>query len=138
MSRGRIEHIEGIIRNNDLVDAPDLNERLIRELAWTVRYRELSDTGRLIFGTQVAALKEIAASGALSAASLEKLHSEHEIRVKDAGIETAPFDFLTWIAFLRDRGLIVRDDQGRYTVTSIGSAFIQFAAANHVTEARDF
>ncbi|MBI1383393.1 MAG: hypothetical protein GC150_00580 [Rhizobiales bacterium] len=131
-----IEPIQELIQRKNLSNAPDLKDRLIRELAWSNRYNDFSNIGRQIFGTQVAALREIAASAALPAEALQRLHAEHEVRVFADGREANPLDFLSWVAFLRDQRLIAMDEQGRYAITPIGRTFVQFAAANSVTEAR--
>lgn len=130
-----IENINELIRRNDLTNAPDLQQRLVWTLAWNMRLNEFNNTSKLIFGTQIAALKEIANSGGLTAEALKTIHEEHELRVHEDG-KDAPLGFLNWIGFLRDQRLVSMDSQGRYAITPIGVGFLHYATADHVTEAR--
>lgn len=130
-----IENINEQIRRNNL-NVSDLQEQLVQSLAWNLRHNEFNNTAKLIFGTQVAALKEISNSGGLSAEALQTIHAEHSERVIARG--DIPLDFLKWIGFLRDRRLVVMDERGRYQIAPLGVAFLQYAASEQLTEARLF
>jgi len=131
-----MSRIEEQIERNGLKDAPDLKDRLMVQLAWTMRHGEFSGLASNIFGTQVAALKEMDASGPLTMEALQKIYHEHTDRILSDGTHSDPLDFLRWIAFLRDNALITMNDKGQYATTPIGKIFIQFLANSSITEAK--
>lgn len=93
-------------------------------------------TVQQIFGTQLAILRTLAASGPLPEAALNGLYQEHVRRATAAA--TMPLPFLAWVNFLVDRGLIVMDDQGCYAITDAGTALLQFANTAGFTDAKQF
>lgn len=132
-----IDYVNGLISQNNLKDAPDLQERLVWTLAWNLRHNDFNGIAKIIFGTQIAALREITNSGGLTAEALRTFHTLHEEKVYKEGQNT-PLDFWNWIALLRNQQLVVMDERGRYAITPIGLSFLKFAAADNVTEAQLF
>lgn len=132
-----LDQINEFLRANNLIDAPDLKERLLAALAQNSRELEFRTIADRIFGTQLAALKEIEASGSLGMSALQELHSEHETRVLLADSGHA-LDLLSWIGFLRDTHLISLDESSHYKLTEKGRLFVRFANANGVNETRPF
>lgn len=132
-----LDQITEFLQANNLTDAPDLKDRLLAALALNSRELEFRTIADRIFGTQVAALKEIEVSGSLGMSALQNLHSEHETRVllSDSG---RALDILTWIAFLRDSQLIALNENSQYKLTAKGRLFLRFASTNGINETRLF
>jgi hypothetical protein len=107
--------------------------RLIRALAFVAR----TVIARDIFGTQLAVLRTIAASGPLPSAALADLYQEHVRRATAASLP--PKILLDWISFLQNHDLLVVDAQGRHAITDIGRAFLEFANSDpNLTNAKAF
>jgi hypothetical protein len=126
-----IEPYEARIREL-LQNVANREDHLVRELAVIAR----GMTGQQIFGTQLAVLRTLDTSGALPEVALNGLYQEHVRRATAAGFP--PLSFLAWIGFLVDRRLVIMDNQGRYAITVMGRAFLQFANNTGLTEAKPF
>jgi hypothetical protein len=124
-----LDNIRKIIAELHLSE-PELRERLIQALAMSSRHHDFLKTANAMYGTQLAALKEIRASGHLSPIALQRLHGEHLAR--PAPLQKS--DFLSWIGFLRDTLLIAMDKDGDYKLTPVGNDFLDFVAANGIIE----
>ena len=126
------------VKELKLTDLNEVNERLVFGLAQTYRHIDYRSIARPIFGTQIAALKEIVASvDGVPQAALEKIHEDHEIRILGT-TKGDPLDFLSWIGFLRDNGLVSMNSAGRYSATDQGRTFVKFAAHDGVSESKPF
>jgi hypothetical protein len=115
-----------------LQHAPNREDDLVRTVAALIR----NNVAQQMFGTQLAALRALVASGPLPEAALKVFFQEH-VRRAIAASQT-PLPFLQWVGFLVDRGLAVVDDQGRFVVTDTGRALLQFANNAGMTEAKQF
>ena len=112
--------------------SPNREADLVQTVAMLVR----ASLTQHIFGTQLAALRALAASGPLPEAALNGLYQEHVRRATAAS--SPPLSFLAWVGFLVDRGLAVMDEQGRYVATPTGVALLQFANNAGLSEAKPF
>jgi len=100
--------------------------RLIRAWAHANRARLLDRLARLIFQTQVDALRKIE-QGPTDGRALRRFHSDHVRRATARGIpEDQIFNFQRWIEFLTSNELAIRGVNG-YTITDRGRAFLQNA-----------
>jgi hypothetical protein len=132
-----VDNVRQIISDNGLEHAADLEARLIRALALSSRHCDFEMIARTIFGTQLAAIKELDKSGPLSATAFQDLHSEHETRVLSES-QGKPLSSLVWLGFLRDNKLARLTNDGKYELTNTGRLFLQFAGSIGLTEQRVF
>jgi hypothetical protein len=128
-------HLRRNIKQQHLDQEPDFQDRLIYDLAEAIRTAQGETAGRLIFGTQLAALKQLDTDGTMTPAALNTLYEQHVHIAKEAGIDE-PLSFLEWISFLTSRSLVRIDDDGRYAITDVGRSFLQYLGLIEVTEAK--
>lgn len=132
-----ITAVRSAIREKNIEDAPDLKETLIHAVAFARRHALFVRVGLEIFGTQFAALKELNMSGPLPSEALHKIHAEHQLRVSKETTEK-PLDFLLWLSFLRNVGLVIMNATGSYEITDSGKMFLIFAEQEGLSEAKKF
>lgn len=122
--------IEGgqIHREADYVD------RLIYTAAELARIAQGETTGRQIFGTQIAALRQLANVGPMTTAAITALYDQHLQRVRDAQLTVTPLTFQEWLSFLTGRSLLKIGDDGRYEITGVGRSFLQYLETIGVSE----
>jgi len=78
---------------------------------------------RQIFGTQMAALRQLANSPPQSKRALEPIFEQHIQKTRERGL--TPIDFSSWIAFLLNTKLISVDKDGNYVITEMGKQFLE-------------
>jgi hypothetical protein len=125
-------HIRQNIKDQKLDGDPDFQDRLIYNLAEAVRTAQGESTTRQIFGTQLAALKQLA-NGPMTVAALKTLYDQHVQLAKEVGI-AEPLSFLQWVSFLTSRSLAQIADDGRYAITDVGRSYLEYVEGLGVTE----
>ena len=106
-------------------------------LAMSKRLVDFHVTARIVFGTQIAALKHMLGTPAgLTLDDLRPLFQEHETRLK-AGNQTLVPDLLQWVGFLTGQHLVAYEN-ARYKITPAGRDFLTFLGTIGVNEAKLF
>ena len=132
------QEIETEIKANDW-GQEELSARLKRALAVANRAVQFYIVLREIFGTQLYALRSLAASPyGLTDADLRVVYDEHELRLS-SNPSTASLEptFLRWLAYLTEMHLITLE-QGRWVITDPGRQFLTFANQMGVSEQKPF
>lgn len=107
----------------------NLNERYpraVRAWAYTARARFFDNIARSIFESQVAALRRLKTLDSLDKRGLKPFYADHRNRALGAGI--AEQEIVTideWMGFLSTKELVGRGDRGRYSITPLGTAFLE-------------
>jgi hypothetical protein len=124
------------LTDNNVINAPDIKDRLIRAVAYGGRIAEFEGTRWMIFGTQFAALKAMKERGPLTATDLQSFYVEHVTRMKNSGLTYG--DILAWLGFLTNSGLVQHDPDGRYSITEKGERFLKYGQSVGLTEAKAY
>lgn len=107
----------------DKLSADDKKALFLREYANLVRNYHFDMIASQIFGTQVAALRQLDSSPSQPRGALEPIFEEYVRKIKEKDIP--PIDFLGWIAFLLNTKLVATDVKGNYLITQMGKQFLQ-------------
>jgi hypothetical protein len=132
--------IEGDLAKLKIGSDSELVQRLKRSLAYSHRLWQFYAACWDIYGSQVFALRSLAAAVplGLTEADMRVLFEEHAIRlISNPATSNLHPDFLRWLAFLLDWQLILLKD-GRYVITERGRQLLQFAASIGVSEQKAF
>lgn len=84
---------------------------------------------RLIFGSQVRAMKKMVEVGPCTEGILSEYLDQH-VKSSDGTVYTS---IPAWIQFLRDERFVSMD-QARYDITDVGRSFLDFATNNNLTD----
>lgn len=107
---------------------------LIHGFAFAQRLAVFEQALRLIFGTQISALRHLSASTVpLTRAALQNIYESHVEKVTAAGL--TPVDFDSWVGFLLQRMLIFATPNGDYQATEVGRQFLHYADNLPINEA---
>lgn len=101
--------------NIKALSADKQREFYIRKYAIALRSEQFLIIGMQIYGTQVAALRQLDVGTPQTKDALMSIFAEHKRRVGNTG---ASVDFYSWISFLLIKALISTDAQGYYNITA--------------------
>lgn len=129
--------VEEAVRATNIANKDDLIAQLKSALAMTRRAVDFNIAARLIFGTQIAVLRNLTASAdGLTLEDLRPIYNEHVTRLTAVKDDRAP-DILQWIAFLVGQRLVLLRE-GRYRITEAGKVFLNFITSIGFDEAKSF
>ena len=112
-------------------EGEELANRLKAALAANIRNALFERVSRLVFGTQLLALRRMASSGGLTTDELKEIYNEHVNRLGD-GIKS---DYVAWVGFLEGNEL-VKYEATKLTLTPIGVLYLEFAKSIGISEAK--
>jgi hypothetical protein len=121
------------IEKRGLVTSDGLTEQLISALAQANRRADFENVARVIFGTQIGALKQLNSLGPLPESTLKKWFKEHKKRAK----ENAFGDFKQWMRYLLDLPLVTMRN-GEFEISRYGRQVLDFLFNSNITEDRGY
>jgi hypothetical protein len=114
------------------VDPPPL---LVENLATAQLLLSAEQTYRVIFGSQINALKHLNIAYFVTRSQIKDFYDSASLQFPQL---YSKYTFDQYIGFLEARGLITSDDCGRYSITPAGQAFLQWLSANRISETKPF
>jgi len=128
------DHLLRHLRSTGIDRQPDYTERLIYSMAEFARVAQGEIVARTIFGTQIAALKQMN-SAPLTPEALKVFHDRHIHKVTDDDRGQEPLTFDQWLYFFTVRELAEVSDDGRYAATPTAASLLRYLEAREVSEA---
>lgn len=105
-----------------------LQARLKWALAISIKNALFERVSRLIFGTQISALRRLSTCDGMTDSELKGIHEEHVKRVGNLAA-----DFVAWSGFLQSNDLVVYDNF-KLKITEVGRLYLEFAKSIGVDE----
>jgi hypothetical protein len=129
--------VEEAVRRENTQDKDELIGKLIISVALARRASDFNVAARLIFGSQIAALRTLASSpDGLTLEDLRPIYTEHQTRLLIAGSNEIP-DILQWISFLLGQRLVAMRN-GHYHITEAAKVFLAFLNSIGMSEAKAY
>jgi hypothetical protein len=128
------EQVRAAVASSGLA-GPQLINQLEYTLSLAARMIDFHIAARWIFGTQIAALRQLSvAPRGCSLDDLRPLFEEHVRRMAQMNPFATP-DILRWVGYLSSQ-LLVTSEDGRYQISAAGRDFLQFAGTNGFDESK--
>jgi hypothetical protein len=99
-------------------------------LAQAMRTANFEMIGRLIFGTQLSALRSLQVGNG-TREQFQPLYEEHVRKAKEENLK--PFDYQMWLNFLQSRFLLIVENDS-YLITAVGRNFLAWAYSVSMNE----